>query len=396
MRILFVNQYFPPDASATAYLLGELAEDLARRHEVWVVAGRPSYNPKSSRFRPREVLVRRAWSTEFPRAKMAGRLANYATYLIGSAASALCVPRPDIVVSLTDPPAVGAVGLIVARRYRVPFVYVCEDIFPDVAVALGVLRNRAAIQAWRQLNRHLRAEAARVVAISRDMRAKLEGEGVPPEKVVVIPNWGQAHTSSPADVLAARRHNGWDGRFVVMHAGNLGLAQNPGIIVGAAGVLQEAWPEVLVVFLGDGASRAKLERRVQNAHLSNVRFLSYLPKDEAQLLMGAADLHVVSLMPGLWGCVAPSKVYGIMAAGKPYVAAVEPGSEPALLAEEHGCGLVVQPDDADALARAILDAREAPLEEMGRRGRGACERLYDRPIATDRYRRLLEEVAAQP
>jgi glycosyltransferase involved in cell wall biosynthesis len=109
--------------------------------------------------------------------------------------------------------------------------------------------------------------------------------------------------------------------------------------------------------------------------------------------MAAADLHVVSLAPGLWGCVVPSKVYGIMAARRPFVAAVEQASEIALLSKEHECGLVVPPDDPEALADGILSARAMPLDEMGRRGRDAFERLYDRPIATQAYRQLLEDAA---
>jgi glycosyltransferase involved in cell wall biosynthesis len=113
-----------------------------------------------------------------------------------------------------------------------------------------------------------------------------------------------------------------------------------------------------------------------------VEFLSHQPKESLADSLGAADLHVIGLRRGLAGYIVPSKLYGIMAAGKPYVGAVEPDSEPALVAEEHGCGIVVEPDHPGALADAILQAREMPMEEMGRRGREAFERLYDRPIAT--------------
>ncbi|HEV8421416.1 MAG TPA: glycosyltransferase WbuB, partial [Actinomycetota bacterium] len=117
MRILFVNQYFPPDATNTAYLLGELCEDLARNHDVWVLAGRPSYSPEASTYRPRGVHVRHAWSTTFGRAGMAGRMLNYGSYLASALLSALRVPRPDVVVALTDPPVIGAIGLMAARRH---------------------------------------------------------------------------------------------------------------------------------------------------------------------------------------------------------------------------------------------------------------------------------------
>jgi colanic acid biosynthesis glycosyl transferase WcaI len=392
MRILFINQYFPPDVSASAYLLGELAEDLAQLHEVVVIAGRPSYSAGSSTFEPEGVSLRYCWSTAFSRASMIGRLANYASFVLGALLRALTVGKPDVVVALTDPPTICLVGLSAARRYRVPFVYVCQDIFPDVAVALGKLTTRPLVNAWRALNGVVRRGATRIVVIGRDMEQKLIGEGVEPEKLALIRNWGFAPVIEPAEAEAARGKQGWAERFSVMHAGNLGLAQNPSVLVDAAAVIRARVPEMLLVFVGDGASRIPLERRVKRDGLGNVVFLPYRPKDEAQLLMGTADLHVVSLARGLWGCVAPSKIYGIMAAGRPFIAAVEEGSEPALLADEHGCGIAVEPDDADAMANAIERARTLPLDDMGRRGRDAFERLYDRPIGTEAYRELLEDV----
>lgn len=391
MRILFVNQYFPPDTSATAYLLGELTEDLAESHEVWVVAGRPSYDPDVSTFEPRSVHLSRTWSTRFPRASLAGRAANYGTFLVTALVRSLRGPRPDVVVAMTDPPVIGLVGMLAARRHRAPFVYVCQDIFPDVGVALGRVDNPIAVRSWSSLNTLLRRAARRVVAVGRDMMEKLRAEGVPPDKIRLLPNWGDG-PSPDLDVAAVREQMGWRGKRVVMHAGNLGLAQNLEIVLDAAGLLRDETPEVRFVFMGDGALRPSLEERIEREGVGNVTFLPHVPKEEAQRLMASADLHIVSLAPGLWGCVVPSKVYGIMAAGRPFVAAVDPGSEPALLAEEHGCGLAVEPGDAPALAEAIRRARDLPLDDMGRRGREAFERLYDRPIATAAYCRLLEEV----
>jgi putative colanic acid biosynthesis glycosyltransferase WcaI len=392
MRFLFVNQYFPPDVSASAHHLGELAEDLAESHDVWVVAGRPSYNPSDAVRPPGTVHKVTAWSTTFDRTSMAGRVANYVTFIASSLVRAMQVPRADVIVALTDPPAIGLVGLAAARRHRAPFVYVCQDIFPDVGVALGVIRSFLVVRAWRWVNRLLRARAARVVAIGRDMEAKLVGEGVPPTKVSLLRNWGVGEIPDAEEIDALRKKEGWAGRFVVMHAGNLGLAQNPDVVLRAARLIHPLDPNMLFVFLGDGAARPRLEEVVSREGPGNIHFLHYRPKTEAQMLMGAADVHVVSLMPGLWGCVSPSKVYGILAAGRPFVAAVDAGSETALLAEEHGCGVRVDPDDPSALADALLGLRSAPLGEMGRLGRSAFDRSYSRSVATEAYRLMLEQV----
>src|SRR5438034_6038625 len=188
MRVLFVNQYFPPDASATAHLLGELTEDLAlNHHEVWVVAGRPSYNPTAGPLIPARVDVRRAVSTSFDRSTMLGRSLNYASFLLGSLYQTLRGPAPDVVVAMTDPPIIGAVAALAARSWRRPFVQVYQDLYPDIAVALGHVRSRRAIRAWRRLNQLVRGEATRIVVVGRDMRARLEADGVPAERIDWLP-----------------------------------------------------------------------------------------------------------------------------------------------------------------------------------------------------------------
>jgi colanic acid biosynthesis glycosyl transferase WcaI len=391
VRILCINQYFPPDSAASAYLLGELAEDLAVWHEVWVVAGRPSYAPDVSRFAPKNVRVSRVPSTAFPRTSLPRRIVNHGTFVIGAQLTSVRVPRPDIVLAFTDPPVIGLVGLLAARRYRAPFVYVCQDVYPDVAMALGSLRSPLLIRLWRRLNHLIRSRAGLVVAIGRDMRTKLEAEGVPAKRIRVLRNWGDAPSISESERRAIRQRSGWRDAFVLMHAGNMGLAQNLDSLVKAARLLADHH-DICWVFLGDGPAKPRVESFVSRHGLTNVELLPALPKPDAQALMGAADLHVVSLAPGLWGCVAPSKVYGIMAAGRPFVAAVEEGSEAALLANDHECGIRVEPNDPESLASTILEARDLPLDEMGRKGRHAFEALYQRSIATAAYREALERL----
>jgi colanic acid biosynthesis glycosyl transferase WcaI len=393
MRILFVNHYFPPDATNTAYLLGALCEDLSRDHEVWVVAGRPSYNQEASTYRPVGMTLRRVWSSSFNRAGMPGRLANYATFLSTALFRAMNVPRPDVVVALTDPPVIGLIGLLVAKRHRVPFVQVYMDIYPDVGIALKRVDHPLLVKAWRRLNRLVRSRAARLVAIGRDMAQKLTEQGVEASKISVIPNWAEDVQIDPDAVAATRAAVGWEGRFVVMHAGNVGLTQNLDALIDAAQELQNR-PDILVVVMGEGAARASLERKVRARDLPNVAFLPYAPTREAQALIAAADLHVVSLVPGLRGCVVPSKAYGILAAGKPFVAAVERGSEIDLLIKESRCGIRVDPGDPVVLADAIRRTRDRPDPDMGRRGRRAFRAAYQRDKATNAYREMLAGIAS--
>lgn len=391
MRILLINQYFPPDASNSAYILGELAEDLARHHEVQVLAGRPSYSAGSTTFRPERVEVVRVRSTTFDRASIVGRLVNYATFTAASALRSCRLQRPDLVVAMTDPPVVGLVGLLAARRYGCPLVQISHDVYPDIAIALGRLHSTVLVRGWRGLNAVVRSGAASIIVVGRDMSERLVAEGVDPMKIEVVPTWASAQPVDAGVRTEARRAMGWNDVFVVMHAGNAGLAQNLGVVLDAANALRDE-KAILLVVLGDGAAKAGLEARAARERLQNVIFLAHRPKDEAQLLMHAADLHVVSLVPGLWGCAAPSKTYGIMAAARPFVAAVDDGSEPARIVSDFDCGEHVPAGDGPALAAAILRMRASELDEAGQRALHAFREHYTRERATEATRAHLEAV----
>ena len=402
MRILVLNQYFAPDRSATAQLLTELCEDLADAgHEVEVVAGRPSYNPERatrsrgllSRERIGNVRVTRAWSTGFHRSGIGGRLANYASYLTTSTMGALSSQRPDVVLAWTDPPPVSVVGAIVGRVRRAPLVVTTQDLFPEVALRVGVLDQPAVIRMLRATRRMVMRRASRVVAIGRDQRVRLIALGVPVEKLEVIPNWADGVLIRPLDGESQlRRGMGWSDRFVVMHSGNIGFSQDLETIIDAADILQRE-DDVVFAIVGDGATKPRLEGEVRQRRLANVVFLPYQLRVSLADSLGAADVHLVGLRPGLAGYVVPSKVYGIMAAGKPFIASVEAGSEPAMIAEEHRCGVRVDPGDAAGLAAEILRLRGEDLDDMGRWARAVFDAHYDRPRATSAYARLLEALA---
>jgi glycosyltransferase involved in cell wall biosynthesis len=398
VRVLVVNQYFHPDRSATAQLLTELCDDLAQSSRVQVIAGRPSYNPVTEEERDREspVQVKRAWSTSFDRTWMPGRLLNYATYLAGSVIQAMAASRPDVLLAWTDPPLIGLVAAIAARARRVPLVLTTQDVFPDVAIQLGRLRNRTAIAGLRRAAKMQYSTAARIVSIGRDMNDRLLELGVPATKLRTISNWADGTQIVPLQgVSPLRRAWGVADRFVVMHSGNVGLSQSLDTMIGAAALLRDR-SDLVFVIVGEGAAKARLQADVERQGLNNLKFLSYQARTTLSESLGAADVHVVALKRGLAGFIVPSKVYGIMAAGKPMIAAVEAQSEPGRIVEEHKCGVRVEPDDPRALADGILAMKNGSGVAMGKRARAAFEKAYDRPIATASYKAVLEEAVHSP
>jgi glycosyltransferase involved in cell wall biosynthesis len=399
VRILVLNQYFHPDRSATSQLLTELCEDLSASATVFVVTGRPSYNavddPHSRGIVSREwhgrVRVARVWSTTFDRSSMAGRLTNYVTYVATSLAGALSVRKPDVVVSLTDPPVIGLIGLFIARVRRRPFVLVVKDIFPDIAIKLGAIRNPVVIAVLRRIQRSLFIGADRLVSIGSDMNRRLADLGVPLGRITTIHDWADGSAIQPLNRPSAfRAKQGWgDDRFVVMHSGNVGLSQDLRSTISAAALLRDD-PRFVFAIVGEGASKRALRDLVAELELTNVAFLDFQDKADLSESLGAADVHLVTLKPGLAGYIVPSKLYGILAAGKPYIAAMEPWAEPALIAEEHGCGVRVDPGDPEALAAAVKElADTGDLAGLGEAGRRAFEKSFDRPLAVDAYLRVL-------
>jgi colanic acid biosynthesis glycosyl transferase WcaI len=391
-RLLVLNQYYWPGVEATANLLTELCEALAETHDVTVVTGAARGLP--ARQNRNGVNVVRVRSTTFDRSRLIRRALNYVTYVVGLAWRATFSKRPDLVVAMTDPPFIGSIARLVAARFRVPLLIVMQDVFPEIAVKLGRLKSPISARLLRLLiDPSLRA-ADRVVVIGETMKRRVEEKGVSGERIRVIPNWADV-----AGVVPAPHDNEWarshklTKRFVVMHSGNIGHAQNLDSLVRATTFLRDL-DDLAIVIIGTGARRAQLVQLANALDADKVEIFPYQKRAVLSQSLSTADVHVVGLARGLAGYVVPSRLYGILAAGRPVIAATDPESETAQLVAEVGCGVLVPPGNPFALASAIRAAHdgEYDLAEMGRRARAFAETEGDRTIAVRRYRAVLGEL----
>jgi glycosyltransferase involved in cell wall biosynthesis len=394
-RLLIFNQYFFPGVEATAQLLTALAEALAADYEVTVVTGRLLGHEAEPASETRNgVQIVRTRSTAFDRGPLLKRAANYLTYLTGALLHGLRSSRPDVVLCMTDPPMIGDVAYIVARRFRVPLVVVNQDVFPEIAVRLKRLTNPALVQLLRVMTNFYLRRADRVVAIGETMRERLKAKGTREDRLRVIPNWvdTDAVTPQPRDNKWAEAHGLVD-RFVVMHSGNVGHAQDLDTLVRASTMLPDV-EDLAVVIIGTGARFAELSALARQLKADRVAFLPYQPREVVPKSLSSADVHFVGLGRGLSGYVVPSRLYGIMAVGRPVIAAAEEDSETAHLVREVDCGVVIRPGDPAQLAETIrsLASSRDELPKMGKRGRAYAEANADRSIAVERYRALLREV----
>ena len=392
-RLLVLNQYYAPGVEATGQLLAQLCSDLAREWDVTIVTGTLANAPAGRETRD-GVEVLRVRSTTFERRRLSLRALNYATFLAQALRVALTQERPDVVLAMTDPPVIGDLAWIVARRFAVPLVVVSQDVFPETAVRLGRIENPAVVFALRVLvNAYLR-RANRVVAIGETMRKRLVAKGAHGDRVTVIPNWvdTNALTPAPRDNAWAKA-KGFDGRFVVMHSGNVGHAQDLDSLIRATKLLDDV-DDLSVAIVGGGARHAELVALARELRADRVGFLPYQPRERLAESLSAADVHVVGLARGLAGYVVPSRLYGVLAVARPVICAADADSETAQLVQRVGCGIVVEPGRPDLLAHAIRRARSGELElaEMGNRGRDYVTQEADRRVAVQRYRALLDEL----
>jgi colanic acid biosynthesis glycosyl transferase WcaI len=397
-RILLLNQYYWPGVEATAHLLSELCEGLAEDFDVTVVTGRLRGRPElPSRETRNGVTIVRVESAAHDRSSLYRRALNYVTYLAAAPRTALAEPRPDVVVCGTDPPIIGNVALAIARRRRAPLVVISEDVFPEVAVALNRLENGPLVRLLRVLVSNYLKRADRIIAIGEVMRRRLEAKGAPPERLRVIPNWADVTAISPQPKV-----NPWSveqritNRFVVMHSGNVGHAQDLDSLIRATTILRDL-DDLLVLVIGTGARRAELAELRDVLEADKVEFLEFQDRDLLPQTLAAADVHVVGLARGLGGYVVPSRIYGVLAAGRPVIVAAEEESETAQLIRAADCGIVVPPGDPLALAEAIRACHDGAydLADMGRRARAHAESTADRSLAVARYREVLEEVISR-
>ena len=398
-HILVFNQYYWPGVEATAHLLSELCAALAEDFDVTVVTG-TLRDPKAGVGRERRdgVEIVRVWSTAYYRRRLWLRALNYLTYLGSSLRVGASSRRPDVVLCMTDPPIIANVALLVARRFGAPLVVVSQDVFPEIAVELKRLENPILIGLLRGLIRFYLQRADRVVAIGETMRRRLVEKGADDEHVRVIPNWVDTRvlTPQPKDNPWAREHD-LVGRFVVMHSGNVGHAQNLDALVRATTFLRDL-DDLRVMIIGSGARHEELVALTALLDSDPVRFLDYQPREILPQSLAAADVHVVGLARRLAGYVVPSRLYGILAAGRPVIVAADAESESACVVTDAGCGVVVPPGRPELLAAAIRRMHDGDhdLEEMGRRGREYVMAEADRTVAVRRYRDVIRELTDAP
>ncbi len=396
---MFINRVHPPAEGATGELLAALAVELARAGwSVTVIAARP---PGSTARREQRHGVRLEWvgGLPFTRARHWRRALSYLTLYPAMLWRALRLPRADVVVTLTDPPLQLVLGPVLKCFKRCRLVHWAQDIYPDLAERLGVIKSggftarglrRLAVCALRRYDR--------IVAVGRCMNQRLLERGLQPSTIALIGNWADAAELHPVAPAANpfREEHGLVDRFVVMYSGNLGLAHPFEAMLDAAALLQKELPRALFLFVGEGPRLPSVRSEAEARKLGNVRFLPPQPREKLAFSLGAADLHLASMREELCGLVVPSKVYTALAAGRPCVFLGPPESEVAQIISSHGCGSVVPAASGRALADCLMHWAGQPeaLAAAGARA-GQFAREHGLAEAAGEFHRLFDRICTE-
>jgi len=387
MRFLILTQYFPPEVGAPQVRLAAVVRELSRLgHEVEVVTAMPNYPkgrvlPEYRRSFYRRGLweghtVHRVWLWASIGTGVA-RLANYLSFAVTSGIGMAQARRPDCLFVESPPLFLGVTAALASRAWRVPFIFNVADLWPDSVRELGIVSNRALLRIAEWLERWIYAHAAVVNAATEGIRTVLiDGKGIDPKRVLLLPNGVDTELFRPRtsdDSLA--NELGVRGRKVLLYAGTLGVAQGLDTAIAAMGVVEREEPGVVLMLVGDGSDKLRLQQEVERRGLRNVLFLDPRPPEEIARLYsvayaGFASLRRVSLLDG----ARPSKVLPSMASGKPII--YSGAGEGAREIVRHECGLVAPPEDATALAGAIRTLSRDPVlaERLGRNARAYAER----------------------
>jgi len=398
--VLFLNRSYWPDSEATGQLLTDLCEGLVADFDVEVMSGRPNSvssattEPWQTMSQRNQVRIRRLKHLTLPKRRLALKALNYCSFVQSARRELKFIPRPDVVVFETDPFLLAFEADRLRRRTGCQLIGYLQDIYPDVAIATGKIRDNWLVKKLSKSLFKVYRACDRVVVLSRDMSQLLIDRGVDPERIEIIPNWADTDTIRPIETHSEfRARHGLLNAFVVMYSGNMGLTQRLTEFIDAARLTRDD-SEIVYLFIGEGAQKADLQRMVAQEGLSNVRFLGYQPREHLAESLGAADLHLIPLTRECSRCLMPSKLYGVLAAGRAYLTNAVPGTELHDLTVAHETGFVVPTQDPAAIAQAIRIAKATPdrLKQMGQNGRNLAMQQYTRTVCITAFSRMLQKV----
>jgi glycosyltransferase involved in cell wall biosynthesis len=404
-RIWIVSELYYPELTSTGYFVTGIAEGLAQSYSVSVLCGQPSYWKRGVRAPVREMLndvqVRRCWATTLNKNRLAFKILNSITLSFSLFWAALFhFKRQDIVVAVTNPPMLPYVMVLACRFKGARLVLLIHDVYPEIFTRLGILKQHSIpVHLMSYMACWLYKAADRIIVLGRDMRELVVQKiGGRTSDVVIASNWGDVEAIFPS----SRRENrllgmlGLKDSFVVQFCGNIGRTHSVEDLVEVAAALR-AEPEFHFLVIGWGAKKSWLIKQKQLRDLENMTVLQPLLDEEFCDGLNACDIAIIPFLSGMSGISVPSRMYNILASGKPILAVCNVNSELATVVKEEGVGWVVDPGQTNSIVSMLRQAKADPalLRSMGERARKAAEAKYTMGHVLEIYSSVIEEMGRE-
>ncbi len=408
-HLLVYAHYFYPDVASTGQLLTEVCESLTDDFNVTVICVVPSYTGKikdeykNNRFyyeNYKGMSLIRVRVPEFNKGSKFSRIKNIVVYFLNSIFATFKVKNVDVIFTISQPPVLGGMlGRIGKSIKKCKFIYNIQDFNPEQVEAVGYFKNKFILNVAKVLDNGNIKKADKILLVGTDQFETLENRKREyREKGILINNWTDDKNIYPLeenskDILDLKRMYKLDDKFIIMYSGNLGLYYDLENIIKIAKNFQE-YKDLAFVFAGEGAIKTKLENYKKKNSLENVYFLPYQPKDKLNISLNMADIHFVVNSKGIKGVSVPSKLYGVMAAGKAVLGVLEEGTEARIIIEKSNCGICTEPGNYKEIIEIIKKVynNDKILKEYGINSRKYLEQYLSKKVSLDKYKSLINNI----
>ena len=401
MNVLVITDAYPPEIRSAAVLMSELATGLRDLgHSVSVLTCYPEYNltPQArQRFADRAanfdltedgVRVIRVPAKDIHNCGPIRRGISFVKLPWIMTRAAKVLKNIDAIIHYSPPLTLGVAAVWLKKRFNCPYIMNVQDLFPQNAIDLGVLRNKPAIALFRYVESYCYRNADWITCHSQGNAQHLHQQISNGQMISVIHNWVEPADYQIPPSPVPRQELGLSNKFVLFFAGVMGFAQDLGTVIECARCLRD-YPDIAFLLVGDGVEKNKLTAQADGLH--NVRFHPFISTDDYPSWLAAADIGLVTLQKTMKTPVVPSKILGYMAAGKPWIASVNPESDANLIARQGQCGLLCKPGDPADMANVVLElyCDRALLSQLGQNGRRYCRRHFSKSRCLDQYQSIL-------
>ena len=402
-RLLVYAHYYYPDVASTGQILKELCEGLKKNFDITVVCVVPSYTGKiDDKYKEKKyyyedingIKVIRVRVPEFSKANKKSRILNLLAYFFRAIWATFKSGKQDYVFSISQPPILGGLLGVIGKYIKgAKFIYNIQDFNPEQTMAVGYSKNKVLLNFAMWLDKLSCRLSDKVIVVGRDMQDTLKNrfknKKVPAN--TFINNWIDEKEIYPLPsdnkkVLEFKKKYGLENKIVIMYSGNIGLYYDLENLIKVIGRFEDR-NDVVFAFIGEGTVKGKLVNYVNENNLTNVKFIPYQPKEDLIYSLNAGDIHWVVNAKGIKGVSVPSKLYGVMAAGKPVLGVLEECSEARLIIEECGCGVCIEPSQYDVIYNEINNILNNgdKYKKIGLKGKEYIDKYIKKDVAIEKY-----------